>query len=105
MPSLPPSRNRAQVKRQVCDATHPWVSAEAAAGLNMDDFMEPQAGIISGQLANWYKAVANGWGSPSRGRAPHYNISAPAKPRRSLQGTCSGLPSFLNVSAWCGREW
>lgn len=83
----------------MCDATYPYVSADAAAGLNMEQFLERQAPIIAGQMNNWFKAVANGWGSPGRGRAPHYNISTPVtpRPRRSLQGTCSTTDGLLQA--------
>lgn len=101
----PPSFGPVQIKKQICDPKYPWVSADAAAGLDMDTFMEPQGGIISGQLGNWYKDVANRFGSLSRGRAPRYNTTVPFKPtatrpgpRRSLQASCGTTDSFLNVS-------
>lgn len=99
-PALLPPLSHPQVKYNLCDEKHPYISAESASALELDSFLDAKTAVAGKQVADWHAGIR----PPTKtqrvtGRQPP-NAFPPAKrgPRRSLQFKCSGFESFLNVS-------
>lgn len=90
-----------QVKYQLCDPTHPYVSAESLSTLEMDSFMDAQSAVAGKQMADWHKGIRPPSKLPGAGRRTRGPVSGNRPfvrgPRRSMQFTCSGFDNFLQI--------
>ncbi|KAI7841222.1 hypothetical protein COHA_005186 [Chlorella ohadii] len=98
-----------KVKYQLCDPTHPYVSAESLSTLEMDSFMDAQSAVAGKQMADWHKGIRPPSKLPGAGGRTRGPVSGNRPfvrgPRRSMQFTCSGFDNFLQILLGDGRDY